>query len=242
MEPSDCPRCLIRSCVYFKPSLLTIHLKTDRSSWLNCAGLEVYIYIIRTITLLFAPLSAHLCPPSPEIKHSTCTFTCCSSVFCHKYTHTPTHGCEAHVLSATNRNRGVRPTSTTLWHHHRACSLILQPQSPGISPPHPVIEQPHRLAAVSVNAAPSVKQPLGNVNTHRERGGGEIQQLFALTADDCPWFWCFSEAENLAQRHAPFHIHSVVFDGSKFRRESRRSSVQRRRDRLTTAPLKQPVP
>lgn len=78
-------------------------------------------------------------------------------------------------------------------------------------------------------------------HTQRERGG-EIQQLFALTADDCPWFWCFSEAENLAQRHAPFHIHSVVFDGSKFRRESRRSSVQRRRDGLTTAPLKQPVP
>lgn len=180
MEPSDCPRCLIRSCVYFKPSLLTIHLKTDRSSWLNCAGLEVYIYIIRTITLLFAPLSAHLCPPSPEIKHSTCTFTCCSSVFCHKYTHTPTHGCEAHVLSATNRNRGVRPTSTTLWHHHRACSLILQPQSPGISPPHPVIEQPHRLAAVSVNAAPSVKQPLGNVNTHRERGGERFSSFLHL--------------------------------------------------------------
>lgn len=198
-------------------------------------------YIIRTITLLFAPLRAHLCPPSPEIKHSTCTFTCCSSVFCHKYTHTPTHGCEAHVLSATNRNRGVRPTSTTLWHHHRACSLLLQPQSPGISPPHPVSEQPHRLAAVSVNAAPSVKQPLGNVNTHTERGRDSA--AFCTYSGWLSMILVFFRGWKLGPAACTIpYPHSVVFDGSKFRRESRRSSVQRRRDGLTTAPLKQPVP
>lgn len=74
-----------------------------------------------------------------------------------------------------------------------------------------------------------------HTHTHTRR------RLLALTADDCPWFRCFSEAENLAQRHAPFHIHDVVFAGSKFNRESRRSCAQSRGDGLATAPLNQAV-
>lgn len=63
--------------------------------------------------------------------------------------------------------------------------------------------------SLSMRHHPSSSHWETSTHTQRERGGGEIQQLFALTADDCPWFWCFSEAENLAQRHAPFHIHTV---------------------------------
>lgn len=71
---------------------------------------------------------------------------------------------------------------------------------------------------------------------HHQSSSRHTDTHFALTADDCPWFRCYSEADNLAQQHAPFHIHNVVFNGSKFKR---RSSVQRRGDGLTAAPLKQ---
>lgn len=82
---------------------------------------------------------------------------------------------------------------------------------------------------------------LWETSTHTHTHTPAHTHTHTLTADDCPWFRCFSEAENLAQRHAPFHIHNVVFKGSKSERESRRSSVQRRGDGLTAAPLNQPV-
>lgn len=76
---------------------------------------------------------------------------------------------------------------------------------------------------------------------HQSAAAGKRQhtdtELSALTADDYPWSRCFSDAEHLALRHAPFHIHGVVFNAPKIQRESQRSSVQRQ----AAAPGNQPA-
>lgn len=134
----------------------------------------------------------------------------------------------------------------------RACDCLHSSTEPQTTTPPPLSEpqqpdpvcmtvtgvsgQPHRLVAVSVNAAPSIKPPL-ETSTHA-RAHTRTQ---SLTADDCPWFLCVSEAENLAQRHAPFHLRAAVFDGFEFRRDSRRRSVHMRRQpgsRKHSAPLR----
>lgn len=84
-------------------------------------------------------------------------------------TNTPTHTllCNSeHTTSLCHKqNTSVNPQTEAHIPSAGSCAHRL-----GVSPrfPSPVREQPRRLAAVSVNAAPSVKQPLGNVNTQTQ--------------------------------------------------------------------------
>lgn len=127
-------------------------------------------------------------------------------------THTHTYSYTPAINTSTNRNMNSQ-------------RRILQPGA-GYQPPE-------LLSATPVGCRLCQCGTIIQTRTHTRR------QLLALTSDDCPWFRCVSEAENLAQRHAPFHIHDVVWVGSKFNRESRRSCAQSRRDGLATAPLNQ---
>ena len=98
-------------------------------------------------------------------------------------TNTPTHTWLHKTHAINKKHLGNNPNIIPST-HIQCCSGQARHQSPGISDCPP--DQPHRLAAVSVNAAPSVKQPLGNVNTHTHTHTRTNTHILALTADDCP--------------------------------------------------------
>lgn len=150
------------------------------------------------------------------------------------------------VNTHTHKTPPLSQQNTTLQHTSTSSSSLLRSGSlsvPGYQRPvSPPPATPLRSASSHTGWPLSLSMRHHQSSSHWETSTHTLThtQLSALTADDCPWFRCFSEAENLAQRHAPFHIHNVVFKGSKFKRDSRRSCVQRRRDGLTAAPLNPP--
>lgn len=97
--------------------------------------------------------------------------------------------------------------------------------------------------SLSMRHHPSSSHWETSTHTEREKEGGRDSAAFCTYSGWLSMILVFFRGWKLGPAACTIpYPHSVVFDGSKFRRESRRSSVQRRRDGLTTAPLKQPVP